>query len=133
MAERLSVRGRLIGFLGIVALTASAIVGARSLPGHAASEYPSVTDARLTDAAKDDGWLMYRRTWDSQGFSPIDQINASNVSGLKTVFTYDTGLKQGHEAPPIVNGRFMYVTTPLDHLIAMDAVTGKVLWKYVHT
>jgi alcohol dehydrogenase (cytochrome c) len=133
MIERLSRRGRVFGFLGIVALAASAVVGARSMPSHAASAYPSVTDERLTAASTDDGWLMYRRTWDSQGFSPMDQITASNVAGLKPVFTYDTGLKQGHEAPPIVNGRFMYVTTPLDHLIAMDAVTGKVLWKYVHT
>ncbi len=132
MQERQPGRGRLAGILGMLAITASAVLGVRSLPTHAASEYATVTDARLTDATKDDGWLMYRRTWDSQGYSPIDQITAANVSGLKPVFTYDTGLKQGHEAPPIVNGRFMYVTTPLDHLIALDAVTGKVLWKYVH-
>src|SRR5450631_3907611 len=119
MIERLSRRGRVFGFLGIVALAASAVVGARSMPSRAASAYPSVTDERLTAASTDDGWLMYRRTWDSQGFSPMDQITASNVAGLKPVFTYDTGLKQGHEAAPIVNGRFMYVTTPLDHLIAM--------------
>jgi alcohol dehydrogenase (cytochrome c) len=130
--KRHSLRGGLIGVAGVLALAAATLVGVRSLPSHAASEYPSVTDARLTDAGKDDGWLMYRRTWDSQGYSPFDQITASNVADLKPVFTYDTGLKQGHEAPPIVNGRFMYVTTPLDHLIAMDAVTGKVLWTYVH-
>ncbi len=132
MIERFTWRGRLVTALAIVALTGSAIAGVRALPGHAAAEYQPVTDQRLTDAAKGDGWLMYRHTWDSQGYSSLDQITGANVAGLKPVFTYDTGLKEGHEAPPIVNGRFMYITTPLDHLIAMDAVTGKILWKYVH-
>lgn len=113
-------------------VTAGAVAGSRALPSHAADAYATVTDQRLADAGKDDGWLMYRRTWDSQGYAPFDQITAANVGTLKPVFTYDTGLKQGHEAAPIVNGRYMFVTTPLDHLIALDATTGKVLWKYVY-
>jgi alcohol dehydrogenase (cytochrome c) len=130
MIERLSGRGRVLGFFGAVALIATAFVGARSLPTHADSQYSTVTDQRLADAGKDDGWLMYRRTWDSQGHAPFDQINASNVASLKPVFTYDTGLKQGHEAVPIVNGKYMFITTPMDHVIALDATTGKVLWKF---
>ena len=132
MTNRFSGRGRLAGLLGVAALAAITVAGIRSAPSHAAAEYATVTDARLAAAGTDDGWLMYRHTYDSQGYSGLDQITASNVASLKPVFTYDTDLHQGHEAAPIVNGRFMYVTTPLDHLIAMDAVTGKVLWKYYH-
>ena len=122
--------------LGVVAATVAvvatlAFAGLRSSPTHAASDYPSVTTERLVNAASDDGWLMYRRTYDSRGYAPFDGINASNVAQLKTVFTYDTGLKQGHEAPPVVNGHMMFVTTPMDHLIAMDATTGKIAWTYV--
>jgi alcohol dehydrogenase (cytochrome c) len=93
--------------------------------------YPTVTDERLLNASKDEGWLMYRRAYDSQGYAPFDDISTSNVAQLKPVFTYDTGLNKGHEAPPIVNGRYMFITTPMNHLIALDATTGRVLWKYV--
>jgi alcohol dehydrogenase (cytochrome c) len=96
----------------------------------AAADYPAVTDQRLLDAQNDNGWLMYRRSYDSQGYAPFKQIDTSNVSQLKVAFTYDTGMKQGHEAPPIVNGRYMFITTPMDHVIALDAVTGAVRWTY---
>jgi alcohol dehydrogenase (cytochrome c) len=97
---------------------------------HAASpdDYPAVTSARLSGAANDDGWLMYRRSYDSRGFAPFSAITASNVRTLQTAFTYDTGFPQGHEAPPIVNGRTMFITTPLDNVIALDATTGRRLW-----
>ena len=114
----------------IVAVVSAGAVGFRALPSHAAAGYPTVTADRLTNAASDDGWLMYRRTYDSQGFAPFEDINKGNVANLKTVFTYETGLKQGHEAAPVVNGDTMFVTTPMNHLIAMDATTGKVKWQY---
>ena len=60
-------------------VTAGAVAGSRALPSHAADAYATVTDQRLADAGKDDGWLMYRRTWDSQGYAPFDQITAANV------------------------------------------------------
>ncbi|MCX7061946.1 MAG: PQQ-dependent dehydrogenase, methanol/ethanol family [Gammaproteobacteria bacterium] len=100
---------------------------------HAANPaYEAVTEARLLGAQKDLGWLMYRRDYTSSGYAPFDQINAANVAGLKPVFDYKTGLTQGHESPPVVNGRFMFITTPMNHLIALDATTGAVLWTYVH-
>ena len=92
--------------------------------------YPPVTSERLINAQQDNGWLMYRRNYESTGYAPFDQINAGNVSKLTVAFDYQSDLPQGHEAAPIVNGNYMFVTTPMDHLIAMDASTGKVLWKY---
>lgn len=96
----------------------------------ATPEYPGVTTERLINAQKDNGWLMYRRNYESTGYAPFDQINAGTVGKLKIAFDYRSELSQGHEAAPVVNGRFMFVTTPMDHLIAMDATNGKVLWKY---
>ena len=93
--------------------------------------YKAVTTERLNNAAQDDGWLMYRRDYASTGYAPFDKINTDNVGKLKSVFSYDSGLTQGHEAAPIVNGDYMFVTTPMDHLVALNATTGKVLWKYV--
>jgi len=96
----------------------------------AADQYEPVTNARLMHAAGDQGWLMYRRDYTSSGYAPFEGINASNVTGLKQVWDYKTGFEQGHESPPIVNGDYLYVTTPKDELLAFQASTGKLLWKY---
>ena len=94
--------------------------------------YKPVTDARLAAAATDDGWLMYRHDYGSSGFSKLAQINASNVDGLKQVWDYKSTFTQGHEAPPVVNGDMMFITTPKDELLAFQASTGKQLWSYTH-
>ncbi|HTU82565.1 MAG TPA: PQQ-dependent dehydrogenase, methanol/ethanol family [Candidatus Acidoferrales bacterium] len=92
--------------------------------------WPAVTDRRLIDAARDDGWLMYLRTYDARAYVPYRQINTTNVSGLHLAFTHEVSLPEGYEAPPIVNGSTMIVTTPLDRVYALDATTGKKLWEY---
>lgn len=114
----------------------STALAAVLLPGFAtaapATAYPSVTDVRLDNAARDDGWLMYRRDYTSSGYAPFTDINTRNVGKLKVAFDYTSDLKTGHEAAPIVNGNMMFITTPKNRLIALDATTGKELWKYEH-
>ena len=111
-------------------VSALAIVGAGVLAGLAgAGEYAPVTDARLTNP-EPENWLMYRRTYDSQGYSPLDQINAKNVAGLKPLWTFSTGMREGHQAPPVVNDGAMFVTTPNNHLLALDAASGEQRWRY---
>ncbi len=92
--------------------------------------FPEVTDARLLGAQTDDGWLMYLRNYAGEGHAPFDEINARNVGQLQEVFTHDVSIPQGFEAPPIVNGRTMIVTTPLDRVYALDATDGHKLWEY---
>ncbi|MCY3810592.1 MAG: PQQ-dependent dehydrogenase, methanol/ethanol family [Gammaproteobacteria bacterium] len=94
-----------------------------------AAEYSQVTDERLL-SPEPENWLMYRGTYDSQGYSPLDQINTENVAGLKPVWSFSTGMREGHQAPPVVNNGFMFVTTPNNHLLALDAETGEQLWRY---
>ncbi|HUW54195.1 MAG TPA: methanol/ethanol family PQQ-dependent dehydrogenase [Rhodanobacter sp.] len=98
--------------------------------GALAANYTPVTNARLDAAATDNGWLMYRRDYASTGYAPFNNIDAANVTGLKEVWDYKTGFNQGHEAPPIVNGDYLFITTPKDELLAFQASTGKLLWKY---
>ena len=98
----------------------------------AATDYPLVTDARLKNAAQDDGWLMYRRDYGSSGYAPFETVNTGNVANLKPAWDYKTGFDMGHEAPPIVNGDYMFITTPKNQLLAFEASTGKQLWKYDH-
>ncbi|MCE2424754.1 MAG: PQQ-dependent dehydrogenase, methanol/ethanol family, partial [Pseudomonadales bacterium] len=45
-------------------------------------------------------------------------------------WTFSTGLREGHQAPPVVNDGLMFITTPHNHLIALDAATGEQLWRY---
>ena len=95
----------------------------------AAAEYSPVTDERLL-SPEPENWLMYRGTYDSQGYSPLDQINTENVAGLKPVWSFSTGMREGHQAPPVVNNGAMFVTTPNNHLLALDAQSGELLWRY---
>ncbi len=115
-------------FAGVLVLA----IGARVPSLAAAIDFPAVTDARLLAAGGDDGWLMFLRTYTGQGHAPFTQINTRNVAELREVFTHDVSIPQGFEAPPIVNGRTMIVTTPLDRVYALDAVTGAKLWEYDH-
>ena len=103
----------------------SATVSAQSLP-----PYSPVTDARLRHQASE-SWLLYRGSYDSHGYSALDQIDTDNVANLKPVWSFSTGLREGHQAPPIVNNGYMYVSTPQNHVLALNAVTGDLLWRYV--
>ena len=91
--------------------------------------YPPVTPARLR-APADGDWLMIRRTYDGWGYSPLDQITTANVAQLRPVWIFATGATNGHEAPPIVNDGVMFVSTPGNQVIAVEARTGTLLWRY---
>jgi len=49
--------------------------------------YSAVTSARL-EKPEPGNWMLYRRTYDGQGYSPLDQINTSNVKDLTPVWTF---------------------------------------------
>jgi alcohol dehydrogenase (cytochrome c) len=68
--------------------------------------YSPVTADRLKNP-EPGNWMLYRRTYDGQGYSPLNQINTSNVKDLVPVWTFSTGVVEGHEAPPIVNNGVM--------------------------
>ncbi len=94
-----------------------------------ASDYALVTDERLENP-EPGNWLMFRRTYDGAGYSPLDQIDTRNVDELVPVWSVSTGITEGHQAPPLVNDGVMFVTTPLNYLLAIDARDGDVLWRY---
>ncbi len=91
--------------------------------------YSAVTQARLENP-EPGNWMLYRRTYDGQGYSPLDQINTQNVKDLKPVWTFSTGVIEGHEAPPIVNNGVMFIATPMGQVIALNAKTGDEYWRY---
>jgi alcohol dehydrogenase (cytochrome c) len=92
-------------------------------------KYQPVTAERLKQP-EDGNWLMIRRTYDGWGYSPLDQVTPSNVARLKPVWGFATGETRAHESAPIVNNSVMFVTTPMNQVIAIDAKSGNLLWRY---
>ena len=117
----------------VTTLAAGVVAGAvMSSPAAAqtpVADYTPVTDERLRSPDADD-WLMYRRTYDSWGYSPLEQITTDNVSRLVPVWSMSTGVVSGHQSPPMVNDGIMFVTTPEDQVLAIDARGGELLWRY---
>jgi alcohol dehydrogenase (cytochrome c) len=91
--------------------------------------YAAVTVDRLKRPAAAD-WLMVRRTYDGWGYSPLDQITRKTVTRLQPLWVFSTGATNGHEAPVLVNGGVMFATTPGNQVIALEAKTGRLLWRY---
>ncbi len=77
-------------------------------------------------------WPIYGRDYSNQRYSPLDQINARNVKHLKPAWKYKTGKKATFQSSPIVVDGRMYVTTPFNDVIALDAETGEEIWRYEH-
>jgi alcohol dehydrogenase (cytochrome c) len=95
----------------------------------ASSQYQPVTAERLLNP-EDGDWLMIRRTYDGWGYSPLDQLTPANVARLKPVWVFSTGETRAHESAPIVNDGVMFVTTPMNQVIALDAKSGALRWRY---
>jgi alcohol dehydrogenase (cytochrome c) len=92
-------------------------------------KYSPVTDQRLQHPEPENN-LQYRVNYAGWGYSPLMQITAKNVKNLKPVWTISTGVIEGHQAPPIVNDGVMFVSTPQNQVLALDAKTGDLLWIY---
>jgi len=88
----------------------------------------AVTDAMLTKVPDGD-WLMWRRTYDAAGFSPLKKINRTTVKDLHLAWTWS--LPAGaNESTPIVHDGVIFVHGFGDHVQALDAATGDLLWQY---
>ena len=92
-------------------------------------EYSAVTEQRLLNP-ESHNWLMYRGNYSGWGYSPLDRITPANVKKLVPVWTFSTGVTEGHQSPPIVNNGIMFVTTPQQQVFALNAKTGDLLWRY---
>ena len=87
-----------------------------------------VTDAMLQDPAPGD-WLMWRRTLNGWGYSPLGRITRENVGQLRLVWSraMTAGSQQG---TPLAYGGVLYLPNPRDVIQAIDAATGDLLWEH---
>jgi alcohol dehydrogenase (cytochrome c) len=86
-----------------------------------------VTDALLS-APSDGDWLMWRRTFDAAGFSPLQQIDRRNVQHLTRAWSLPLD-RSTNEIAPLVHEGVLFVQSGAT-LTAVDAATGTPLWKY---
>ena len=102
--------------------------GLADVEGQSSSEFKPVTDAMLQNPAAED-WLMWRRTLNGWGYSPLDQVTTENVGDLQLVWS--RALTEGRQqGTPLAYDGVLYMPNPRDVIQAIDAVSGDLLWEY---
>jgi alcohol dehydrogenase (cytochrome c) len=123
-----------IKYAAAVAVFAIASSGANAtgLEEAVAKLYPNyVTDDMLLNADKDaSNWLLYGRDYQTTRYSPLQQINQGNVKNLKPVWNLSFGVLDGQDSQAVVVNGTIYVTSSYNKVFAVEAATGKVIWKY---
>lgn len=114
--------GRTFPLVFLIASAFAGVADAQTL----IDDYTPVTDAMLLDPPEGE-WLMWRRTYDHWGYSPLDQITTSNVANLRLAWawTMDDGLQ---ETTPLVHDGIMFLPQACDFVEAVDARDGTLLW-----
>lgn len=91
----------------------------------------NVTDARVIAAApRGRNWLVLGGDFGSQHYSPLSQINAGNVRRLGLAWVLDIASPMGLATEPIVVDGTLYATASLDRVYAVDAASGRLLWRF---
>jgi len=104
---------------------ASTRAAAPTLPLHRPAP---VSPALLTDPPAED-WLMFRRTLNGWGHSPLTQITPANVGTLQLVWSRPLG-DGVYEGTPLIHAGVMYIIEPNDAVQAVDAATGDLIWQF---
>src|SRR6188768_3653872 len=101
----------------------------------AAAAHAQVTDKMIQSEATAKGNVL---TWgintQGQRYSPLKQVNSGNASRLLPVWAFSFGgeKQRGQESQPVIMNGKMFVTASYSRIYALDAATGKKLWKYEH-
>src|SRR5439155_967226 len=92
-----------------------------------------VSFERILGADKEpQNWLTYSGTTLSQRHSLLNQITPANVKNLELQWIYQARSLEKFEATPLVVDGIMYTVQTPNHVIALDAATGRVFWTYSH-
>jgi len=94
-----------------------------------------VTDQMIENDAKSTGDVL---SWgigtQGQRYSPLKQVNPSTIAKLTPVWSFSFGgeKQRGQESQPVIHNGKMFVTGSYSRIYALDAASGKKLWKYEH-
>jgi alcohol dehydrogenase (cytochrome c) len=108
-------------------LTSAAVMVGLAQPASAAD-----WDALVHAGGQSANWLVYGGDLANTRFVPNDEINVGNVADLELKWIFQTGIIGSFENTPIVENGVMYITTPYNHVFAIDARTGRELWHHEH-
>jgi quinoprotein glucose dehydrogenase len=84
---------------------------------------------KLGDSPDYTTWTQYLGGADSSQYSSLDQIDKSNVTGLQVAWKYETGRTNSHFDPLVIDG-VMYLLGDDRSIVALDAATGREMWKH---
>ncbi|MDB6038688.1 MAG: gcd 2 [Verrucomicrobiales bacterium] len=87
------------------------------------------TNGAMATATNAD-WPTYLGDKERSHYSSLRQINRSNVTQLKVAWTYDTGDKGEYQANNLIINGVLYTASPSRKVIALDAATGREIWKW---
>jgi len=91
----------------------------------------NINEARIdTDAAEGENWMLNGRTFDEGHFSPLKQITDQNISGMGLAWYMDVDSAVGIVSEPIVVDGVAYISAPQSKVYAIEAATGKLIWKF---
>ena len=88
------------------------------------------SEGREQDETQNHDWPIYGGTPDNNHFSPLTQINRKNVKRLRVAWSFDTEESGGLQTSPIIVNGVLYGLTPSQKVFALNAATGRVLWKF---
>ncbi len=92
-----------------------------------------VGEQTLRDAPRDtSSWLHFGGNYASWRHTPIDRLTPDSVATLRLAWLAQTGVPGQLEASPIVYDGMLYLTSARNRLLAFDAATGALLWRYDH-
>lgn len=112
----------LLGVCGIVLLGLTAV---------AWQQVRRIDDRALRETGKSTEWLTTGMNWSEQRYSPMTQINPDNIGKLALAWSYELGPGGGNQtATPLYSNGILYTVTNWSIVAAVDAKTGKELWRY---
>jgi alcohol dehydrogenase (cytochrome c) len=128
-------RGLFFAVVVVSVLLPTTTLAQQSQPQPAAPTFRSPTQDELEKTTSGgNNWITFGGALNDQRYSSLDQINASNVGGLKgawmTRLGSGKGFKYKFEADPLVIDGVMYLATGNDDVFALDATTGRKLWQW---
>ncbi len=92
-----------------------------------------VSEERLRQATREpNNWLTYNGSYASTHHSALKEIRPDNVMGLELKWVWQSNSLEKLEATPLVVDGVMYLTDPPNDVLALDARTGRVFWRYRH-
>lgn len=92
----------------------------------------TVTDEMLLNPPDGD-WLMWRRTYNGWGYSPLDQINKENVGNLQLVWSWGMSPGGRTQETPLVHDGIIYIQNSTHLIQALDGATGDLIWEYQYS